>query len=285
MKKFICLLMVLTLVGCDGNGSSASSNTHGTDEQKKETVNLQEIDISGTWLVREESDSYNKENDDYLATNFSERTIIINDTAEGIEFSRCEYYDIHRPNTGVKSQDHLYLQFDNNGYSYNNGDFVRSWEEDDYFNDKIVWQNTIRLIKLSDEVKLDSGSFSLSSPLQISEQNHVCIRNYSSTLSTDRSFTIFIPTQDDIISFDLYYWGDIDTTSYVYDWDNYDNQIRGISLRDDKETFYSATGEYYPYMTNGTVTFTEASEAGVSGSFTAISQEGNEYTGSFEAIF
>ena len=281
MKKFICLFFIaLTLIGCNGSGSSSS-----TEEQKKETVNLQEIDLSGTWLVILEEDAFNNENDDHLLTNFQESRMIFNDTDSGIEFNRCERHGHSRPDTGVKADDRLYLRLDNNGYEYINGEFIRTWEEDDYYYEHISWQKTERLVKLSNEIQLDSGFFSLSGPVQISEENHVCVRSYYSTLSTDKSFTILIPTADDIIDFHINYWGDIDTKTYEFDNENYDNQIQGISLGDNEETFYNATGEYYPYITNGTVTFTDTSDASISGNFTATSQEGHEYSGSFEAIF
>lgn len=282
MKKFICLLIALTLAGC--NGSGGGSSTPGTEEQKKETVNIQEIDLSGTWLVRKESDAYNKENDDYLLTNIDERRIILNDTDNGVEFNSCERHGIHRPDTGVKSGNRLYLYLYEDGYEYDSGDFVRSWEEGDG-NNNIIWKKSTRLIKLSDEVELDSGAFSLTSPVEISEESHVCVRSYYSTLSTDRSFSISIPLEDDVLSFDISYWGDIETKSYSYEEFNYDNQLKDLYIRDHNEFFYNITGEYYPYLTSGTVTFTEASEVGVSGSFSATSQEGHEYSGSFEAIF
>ena len=283
MKKFICLFVALTLVGC--NGSGGDSDTPETEEQNKETISLQEIDLSGTWLILREDDAFNKANDDYLSTKFHESRILINDTASGVEFSDCVRYGKSRPNVGVKSDTRLYLYFDNNGYEYIDGEFVRSWEEDDPYNDKIVWQKSVRLIKLSDNFELDSGSFSLSAPVEINENQHVCVEHNYSTISSRRFFAISIPTEDDIISFSIDYWGDIEAKTYEYDSDNYDNLIQNVYINDYENTFYNTTGEYYPYLTNGTVTFTEASEAGASGSFKAISQEGHEYSGAFEAIF
>lgn len=277
--------MALIITGCNGSGGNGSSNSPETQDQKQNTVNIKELDVTGTWLIREEKSSFNKENDDYLVTNVYESKIILNDTVNGVEFSNCERYGLTRPDTGVKSDERLYLRFDNNGYEYDNGDFVRSWEEDDYYLDNITWQITVRLIKLSDEVELDSGSLTLTSPLEISEQNHVCISYSYSSLSTDRSIGITIPHNEDEISFDIGFWGEMETKSYEYDASSYSNQISSISLRSYDDIFYNSTGEYYPYLATGNINFTTVSENSISGEFSTTSEAGYEYSGSFEAIF
>ena len=278
--KLVLISVVVILVGCGG-----SSSHHSSEEPVVES--LESVDLTGTWEVKTETRYYNITTNDYVYSQFNTNRLIIQDSAPGVLFRRCELEFGPYSNYGVKVGNRLYLGLSEDGYDYLGGNQFRQvgviqqnqWSSEYY---KLEYQYVVTLTKISDEVRDVAGALVLEAPWANTPDVRTCVSEYYASVGVKRTFFIQTVEGDNSLSFGIS--SESDFPVGTYQWEEYsqsNTEILDVSVEVPYELFESVTGSYYTRPKSGEVTISENSSDVLAGSFDLIDENGIEFKGSF----
>lgn len=272
MARLVSLILLLSTLAACGGGNSGSSGS---------VPDLRDVDLSGTWVLRQTWQNYLKETGEYLFTTTRDYPLVIRDDALGTVVNICLSHDRHTDNYVVKSEKHLLL---GSPYSLNK-DGTLGYQgslEDDMYDENIQYTADYELTRISEGVNIDFGTVSATGDFTIYEDFHVCFERTVQSHLPYQQISLKSPFQDDNFYFHIRYRNDLTPGVYSYDNHNSANEVYievrcyATECRDtDADNITPSDVE---------VTFTNVSPERVTGHFSFTNEHGSqtEYTGEFD---
>lgn len=239
--------VILGLLGCGGDSSSSGNNS---DEQQIESI--ENLDLSGTWLLRTETEVYNTATNDYLYSEFFYQRFVLEDLAAGVRYRRCGQGFNYGSSYGIKSGNRLYLGLFDHPYDYlgdNAFGLTTEIEEDMYFTERSSRQ-VISLVKMSDDVLPGAGQFSLLSPMEFDADSEVCVSTSFSSIGTRKSVFIESRYNGMTVGVNLGFYEELAVGTYQWVYGDYTGaqQFRAVGLSFDDDLTESIWGNYHLYI-------------------------------------
>ncbi|MDH5327307.1 MAG: hypothetical protein OEZ68_19105 [Gammaproteobacteria bacterium] len=260
-RLLLPFVLVLFLNGC-------------SNDDVVQDASLLAQDLSGTWLLLNEEQFYNKATGDYLYSEFIESSVIIDDEGRRVNFYRCIYYG-SLPTIGVKTDTHYYHNVVEDGYELQgDGSLQRQFpRQANQYNDTQETVRVERLIRISSDIVLDHGELIVNGVMSVNETNHVCLDRRYDSLSDAENLALSIPYIDDYVSWAISTVNGLSVNTYQYD---------SNSIRSEITSFYF--GNYMGSVNPATATIdvTEADLGRYVGTFSFTDFAENSYSGSFE---
>ena len=240
MLKFLTTSIFTTLlIGCGSGNSgqtpptSSESTTDNSSSSQPSTVeSLLDRDMTGTWQVITKSKIYNLNTQEYLQENTHSTLVIINDHSEGIRQQLCfEGTEIlAHYGDGYKTEKHYYPRFDEHYASQENGVLFMDYIRPAFYQDD-EWQENIEsyMVKISNDVLTQNGTFVLSSPIALNEVMHTCSEAWYSQTGTLRGAAILFPYREGTAGIYINIYGPLQVGTYEYD-SEYDISTSPITL-------------------------------------------------------
>ncbi len=275
MKSILIILMLFAITGC-GGGSGGSSN----DGQEESSI--RDMDLTGTWDFIRESRIYKISTGEYLYSNYTEHTYIIEETDDGTTYSRCWDYGGYNQ-FAVKTDEHLYFSINDSGYYLvGENSFEHTEERIDEFDEDLEYKIVDSLVKRTSSIVIDSGNLALAGPVSASENSHACLYKNTNSRGDERSFELIVPFGDDSLMMYLAFHGELLVGSYDYIQYNDDNQIYSFDVSSNATEFSTIVGSNTLYPNSASINISESSELFLKGIFSFTGQYGNDYSGTFE---
>ncbi|PCJ45877.1 MAG: hypothetical protein COA99_03820 [Moraxellaceae bacterium] len=271
-KGLVLSVMFSFLLGCGGSGGSSGG----------EVDTVRDMDLTGTWDFIEERRVHKKSTGEYLYSEYSSLTYILEETEDGTTYGRCWDYGRYLP-FAVKTDDHLYFSINDSGYYLVGENAFEHNETISYeWNPGIEYLIVDTITKKSEDILVDSGGFELNGPVSLNEQSHVCVNHNFSDLGDSQSYEVIVPFGDDTISLYLAYHGNLLVGSYEYEEYSDVNQIYGFDVSSTATEFDDSVGSNILAPTSALITISESNDFLIKGEFSFVGQFGNDYSGSFE---
>ncbi|MCK4586447.1 MAG: hypothetical protein KAU29_03845 [Gammaproteobacteria bacterium] len=139
-----------------------------------------------------------------------------------------------------------------------------------------------RLEKLTADIDIDQGAFTLSDPINITETDHVCGGRTYTDVIDDNTYKIDIPYDNDILEMRLRLSTALLSTG-VHNYTQFDAgaEIFSFSISSNSANFMSVTGTNTLAPSTATMTITESTASIITGTFSFIGPGAENYTGSF----
>lgn len=253
------------------------------DSNVQDQINVLEMDLSGTWLLVNETHYYNTDTKDYLYSNYYESTLIFQDNGRTVSYNRCYDYGVHTGSVAIKSETHFYLNINENGFTpQEDGSFYFELPvENDPYRPNLDIVRATSLSLISTEVLLDNGLLSITGPISANEDSQVCINQQYNNISDGESYDILIPYDNDYLYVSISSTQKLEVGTYEFTDDFQSFPIYSFSITSLANTFQTNVGHYFVLPATATIVITEATENSYTGTFEFIYNE-NNYNGSFE---
>lgn len=277
MRFLLTLWLIFCVASCDsggsGGGKSAEANT---------PISPLDLDLSGTWVEFWESKRFKADTDEYLFSSLGEYHFVLDDTAQGLRIDACREYGRLSSLYGVKTQQRVYFDIHEDGYTLQNDDsLIRSSRRESEWEPGFYFEEISTFRRLSREVEIDHGTFILRGPINIEQYAHVCVGKYYSNHGIGYTYSLSVPFGDEHITFTLDTIGEIAEGRYAYEGDWVTEAVR-VDVYSNAKQFDEIVGSNTLYPRNVTVDITEFSKDRLSGTFSLTGQDDGLYSGEFE---
>jgi hypothetical protein len=280
-RGLILMLALSVVVGCGGGSSSG-----GADTDNVTAVNLDDMDLSGTWQVTVETEYYNTGSGDYLYSGFYRYRMIIDDSGLGVRYRRCENEFNYNADYGVKTGDRLYLYLYEPAYQHiTNEHFQQVGEltEEMYFPEQ-SYRRIVDLTKMSDDILDSAGRMSVSVPFVMDKTSGVCVTTHASSIGSNKHISLDTVYQGDNVSFFFSFYDTLSAASYLWNDDVYDGsqQVSSVGFGVSYELAESLWGDSWYDVESATVEIQEISDTSFRAQVSLVDEYGNEVETSFD---
>ena len=274
MKTVIPFLLTLVIAGC--------SNSSDSDPDTQNRLNS--IDLTGTWLINSETETYKTDTGEYLSSDFVRFKYVLEETDVGVKYDRCwEYGDVSP--YGIKTEYRFYMNASDNGFSLqDDGSLKRITEFERDYQPGFNFKSIETLTKISNQVSVDNGTFVLNGPIVSAEYDHVCLWQVHSNIGDRHTIEVVTPFDNDSISLHVDLQGDITPGTYQYTNYNDPSQVT-IDISSNSAAFRDQVSSTTLAASNVEVVIIESSSAKISGTYTLTGQDAGMYSGEFEIIY
>jgi hypothetical protein len=274
---FFALFFLSSTVMVSGCSNSSDS---GLDTQNS----LNSIDLTGTWIVENETETYKTDTGEYLSSDFVRFKYVLEETNIGVKYDRCWEYGATSP-YGIKAEYHFYMNPSDNGFSLqDDGSLKRITEFERDYQPGFNFRSIENLTKISDQVSVDNGTFVLNGPIANAEYDHVCLWQAHSNIGDSRTIEILTPFDNDSLSLRFDFQGDITPGTYQYT-NYYDPSPVTIDISSNSDAFWAQVDSNILAASNVEVVIIESNNTKISGTYTLTGQDAGMYSGEFEMIF
>ncbi len=279
MKFYAVFILITFLCGCELVDED-SSKSEGDISQ---SLTLEDIDLSGTWLLTQERRETKLATNEYLSSDFSKSKYVFEDTDRGVIFSECNTYgDFYSP-YGIKTALHFYMNIHDNGFELQSDGRLQQITVYEFeYNPGFSYEYILTLTKLSEEVEIDNGTLVIRGPLLVEEYSQVCVQESTSNIGNNRSFQLSVPYDDGYLSFNIGLIGNVSEGIHTYDG-YYNEKEVGIHIYSNATLVEEkiSAGIDYKYVTVDVVV---SNYDTLSGSFVIIDGNDIEHSGEFEIL-
>lgn len=293
MKNVLIILLVVALVACDSDGyqpiggervKEAASDEPGAapGDSDEQAAGIQGLDLSGTWLMAAETRMSKIETGEYLSSDFTKFRYILEDTDNGVRYDRCWTYGDALAPYGIKTETRFYMDVTKEGFKLqSDGSLQQSWTYELERRPGLSFTSIETLVKLSDDVEFDGGTFVLNGPISLEEYSHVCVWHTYSSIGNRRTIEILTPYDDDYASLNFRLIGDVAEGVYEYATYNSAKEVE-INVSSSATKFWEQVGSNGLFPSDVAVNILESTSDRMSGSFSFIGQDSGQYDGQFE---
>jgi hypothetical protein len=259
--------------------TSCNNSTEGT-------ITLDQIDLTGTWLLSTEERSYKTSTDEYLSSTYYNESFILEETNNGVAYLPCHFFGNLPPNYGFKASDHFYFFPSDNGFTLKSTNELEQVKEfTNVGNPEFYYKSISRLKKKSDDIRIDNGTLILKGPVSIEEYNHICIWEVSFSTGITKSIEITTPYDDLYLSLRLDIHEEIYAgTTYQYQSANDSSPVK-IDVTSNSTQFNDIVGTNLLQPKDVSINIIEYDDIKISGTFSFTSFNNESYSGEFEASF
>lgn len=278
MKYLLIIILTTTIWGCNSESESTSSET-------KTNLSFDSVDLTGTWLSATETRKIKDDTGEYLLSDFNESTYIMEDTENGVKYSRCSDYWNFYSGYAVKTSEHFYMSLNDGseaGFTLQDDDTLKkvSYSTDEY-SPGYNFESITTLTKINDGVSINNGSLVLTGPVSVAEYDQSCLwKNYSS-IGERQSLSFSVPYGDDNLTFSLYSYVDISVGSYSYT-DYFDAKAVRLDVYSYTDDFRDIADSSYLEPENVTIEVTESTDEKLVGFFSFTGNDEQLYSGEFD---
>jgi len=274
MKYLILVLAVTSLLGCN------SSDNWVPDDGDS---SIEDIELTGTWLMSNEIERYKTSTDEYLSSTYISESYLLEETDKGVKYESCRRYG-GIPNYGIKTKEHFYLNPIDNGFILNGGgvleqrsEYTNEWEPEFYY------KSIQKITKITDVSVIDNGTLIVNGPISIEEYSHVCIWEVSYSVGNKRAFEIMVPFDDSYVSFRLDAYDEIVAGTYDYTTPYSDSLVR-VDLSSNATAYWDIVESNTLSPSSVSLNLIEYNGTKISGTFSFTGQDEGSYSGEFEAF-
>lgn len=279
MKFSIITLFMVFLCGCELLDEDSSNH-----EIQPRALTLADTDLSGTWLLKQETRETKIETGEYLLSSFYESKFILEDTERGVIYNECEEYGDIDPPYGIKTPQHFYMNVQDPGFMLQaDGTLQQTAVYELEYNPGFSYESIQTLTKVSEGVDIDNGTLALRGPVSVEEYSHVCLLKSTSNIGNRRSYHLIIPFDNERMIFSLNLIGEAPVGTYIIN-DYYSANEVVIDFYSNSILFEETMNSSGLDYENATINIIESNEDVISGSFVIIDESGNEHSGEFELI-
>ncbi|MCU7842223.1 MAG: hypothetical protein KZQ93_00125 [Candidatus Thiodiazotropha sp. (ex Monitilora ramsayi)] len=268
MKSIIVTILLGILSGCGHDNNQAQINP---------------VSMSGTWRFIQVHDFYNVDTDEYLFTEYSESSLIINEESDEIRYYECWEYgsDGH---LGIKTDNHFYINYGNTAFHLNNDGSYSTDTEDNLqyiWSPEMYFNRHYKLEKISSDTLIDKGLLVLSGPVEVTEYNHVCLWKLYSNLFEERTLELQVPYDDMWLGLriDLTSTPEIGEVSYTRFEEG--AAIYGFNISSNASHFWQTVGSNILDIDTANINIIESSNVVLSGTYSFIANNNEDYSGEF----
>lgn len=283
MRHALVLILSCSLLGC-GAGSSNGSSVEGPDDG----LTFQSLDLTGTWLVTNETRRTRIDTGEYISSSFSRYRYVLDDGENGVRQDECWKYGDVYSGFGVKTDENFYMNPGDAGDAgfkiVDNNTLVRVSEYESEWEPGFSLKSISTLKRISDGVSVDSGTFVLNGPISLTEYSHVCVFRNESSLGEVVSLQVLMPYEDSQISLNLRLVGAVPPGTYYYNryWES---EEIDLDINSNARSFWEIVGSNTLAAEDVTVNVIESSEEKISGTFDFLGQDEERYSGEFEVFY
>lgn len=276
MKTIVSILILSLLIGCDNNNSNS-------DQTGQSTSPSNNISLPGTWRYTQVNRYFNQQTDEYLYTDYFESTMVFTNDADRIRYSDCWEYR-NQGAIAIQTNDYLYLNGGNTAFARTN---VGSYTTEEETNitypgmTEVYFNQHSELVKINDEVNVDSGTLILTGNISIAEYDHTCLWvRYSDTFDR-KDYELIVPYDDFNLSLRL----DFEATPTIgtYDYSMFTDSLPIIlfDVGSNATLFWDTVNSNTLAPDPAIINITESSNSTLSGTFSFAGQDGGNYSGEF----
>lgn len=277
-KTSIYLAVCIVLCACGGSDSHSP--------RYKESM-------SGTWLYTNETRYYEKDSGEYAYSDYSETTLIVEESDDGIIAHRCENYPLGNFMSGFRT-DNNSIYLDDRSYPFRfASETVLEQEEADlpyeFESDPFLWRATATMQWISDEVEIANGMITFEGPLEVPNSEQVCYEKRFQSFGNENSLHIIVPFGSsrygpETIRLQMFSRQHIAPAVYNVESELF-NDVVMFEVNSDADEFIDQVGSFLVWG-DGVLSIIEHDERRISGSYSITEfDSSDEYFGVFELDF
>ncbi|RLU01220.1 MAG: hypothetical protein D9N11_12020, partial [Ketobacter sp.] len=266
-------------IGC---GSDSKPNNIANVEQ--DSIEMQQTDLSGTWLLIAETEVIKESTNEYIRTNYYQDYYVFEDTSSGVKVEYCADVGGWAP-YGVKTMQHFYINVNDEGFTLGDENTLQQTVEyTDEYSPGFLFKKHTTLRRISPVQVIDFGSFDIAGTnVNVSESEHVCVARYWSSLGTTQSLHVAVPYGEGVLEFSIQYYDDLVVGVYEFEEYNDNNQILDVNVHSNDDQFWDLVGSNILAPESATIEILSINTNFISGVFSFVGQDAQEYSGSFSA--
>lgn len=281
MKKYIVALLSCFLVACNSSDDSDPST------QPITPLNLNDIDLTGMWVLNTHEDKIRSDNGDTASTSYRRQTYIFSDTPYGVEYNECaEYHIPSETKTGAKTNNYFYFHINNIdevGFSANSQNQLKreySYTSEFDLEAGFTFNLEQSLIRVNEHPALDQGNFILNGPITIAEYDHACLYEHYELTGNEYQVILAMPFDNYTINISIFFKGTIESGTFRYN-NYFDAHEVSIDITSDANAFEEIVGSNTLSPEDVTINITEVTNSKIIGNFSFTGQDQGEYSGEF----
>lgn len=240
-------------------------------------------DLSGTWLLTQYDEWYDKATNTYLYTSIGEQSIVIqDDPVAGLLVYEC--WDIAGVgDSAYKTDSHFYMNSNLDDFVFVGPDVMESATRDgiEYsWPPGSITYTHFRIEKLSNGVDVDKGHLIVNGPITVSETNTACVRHGTNDSGSQHTYSLMVPYDNDLL--ELIFRFETRPPVGVYSFSpRSGGNIINFDIYSNSSNFWSVVGSNILGPSTVDLTLTDSTDSLLAGSYFFVGQDGGNYSGEF----